>query len=107
VDVLSISPQAATGSPLGYTVVPINLSLDGSYFNVTRFLHNLRALVAERHGCPVANGPTFSVTSVAMTPGADKDEAPATVVIAAYYYGITGGAAPPPSTTDTTTTTGG
>src|SRR5262245_53772445 len=42
VNLLSISPQAAQATALGYTVVPINLSLEGSYFKVTRFLHNLR-----------------------------------------------------------------
>jgi len=106
VHLLSVAPQAAQATPLGYTVVPINLSLNGSYFKVTRFLHNLRALVADRNGCPVAHGPAFGVTSASLTPGVDKDEAPATVVIAAYYYGVTGGAAAPASTTDTTTTTG-
>ncbi|HEY2353921.1 MAG TPA: type 4a pilus biogenesis protein PilO [Gaiellaceae bacterium] len=107
VTVISISPQAAQATALNYTVVPVNLSLNGSYFSVTRFLHNLRSLVSDPNGCPVANGPAFGVTSVAMTPGADKDEAPATVSIAAYYYGVTGGATPPASPTDTTTTTTG
>jgi hypothetical protein len=107
VDVLSISPQAAQASATGYTVVPINLSLNGSYFKVTGFLRTLRLLVSEQHGRLVANGPLFAVTSVALTPGADKNEAPATVGIVAYFYGVTGGATPPASTTDTTTTTGG
>jgi hypothetical protein len=107
VDLISIAPQPAQAAGTSATVVPINLSLDGSYFTVTRFLHNLRMLVSDRkNGCPVANGPTFAVTAVTLSPGDDKNEAPATVGIAAYYYGITGGAAPPIIATDTTTTTG-
>lgn len=106
VEVASISPQAAAATAMGYTVVPINLSLNGSYFAVTRFLHNLRTLVADHKGCPVANGPTFGVTSVALTQGTAKNAETATVGIAAYYYGVTGGAAAPVSATDTTTTTG-
>lgn len=109
VELVSISPQAASASTSGYTVVPINLSLNGSYFEVTRFLHNLRMLVSEQKGHLTANGPLFSVTTVNLTPGTDANDATTTVVIAAYYYGVTAGATPPVSatSTDTTTTTGG
>ena len=106
VDVSSISPQAAQATAMGYTVVPINLTLNGSYFKVTRFLHNLRMLVVDHKGCPVANGPTFGVTSVTLAPGTKTNVEAATVGVVAYYYGVTGGAAAPVSTTDTTTTTG-
>lgn len=113
VKILNLTPQAGQGMPNGYTVQPINLSLNGSYFNLTRFLHTLRTLVSERNGRLIANGPLFSVNSVAITPGQTSDATAqadvGTVVIAAYYYGTVDGAAPPASTstTDTTTTTGG
>jgi hypothetical protein len=113
VKILNLSPQAGQGMPNGYTVQPINLSLNGSYFNLTHFLHTLRSLVSERNGQLIANGPLFSVNSVGLTPGQASDATAhsdvATVVIAAYYYGTVDGAAPPASTstTDTTTTTGG
>jgi len=113
VKILGITPQAAQAATTNYTVQPINLSLSGTYFDLTRFLHNLRVLVSEHQGRLIANGPLFAVTSVALTPGESADgtgkgEA-ATVGLAAYYYGIVGGAAPPAdtTTTDTTTTTGG
>jgi len=113
VKVLGISPQAPQAATTNYTVQPINLSLSGSYFNLTRFLRSLRILVSEHHGRLIANGPLFAVTSVSFSPGETSDgtgkgEA-ATVSLAAYYYGIVGGAAPPvdTTTTDTTTTTGG
>jgi hypothetical protein len=108
VKVLGVSPQAAQFMPAGYTVLPINLQLDGTYFHLTGFFHTLRTLVAEHHGCPTANGPLFAVTSVALAPKPGGDT-PATVQMQAFYYGVTAGAAPPVSTTatDTTTTTGG
>jgi Tfp pilus assembly protein PilO len=103
VKILGFSPQAAQATAGGYTIVPINLQLDGSYYHVTGFLRTLRQLVSEQHGRLIAHGPLFAVTTVALSPG----DAPATVQIQAYYYGVTAGATPPASPTDTTTTTGG
>jgi hypothetical protein len=109
IHLLSISPQAAQANPGGYTVVPINLNLNGTYFKLTGFLQTLRLLVSEQHGRVIANGPLFGVTSVAFSPGTNKHDATATVGLDAFYYGVTAGAAPPANTmaTDTTTTTGG
>jgi hypothetical protein len=110
VEVLSISPQTGQASASGYTAVPINLSVNGTYFKVTSFLRTLRMLVSEQHGRLIAHGPLFSVTSVTFSPGSGKGhEVPATVGLQAFYYGVTAGASAPMSTTgtDTTTTTGG
>jgi hypothetical protein len=104
VHVVGISPQSGMANPAGYTVQPINVQLNGSYYNLTLFLRNLRTLVADHHGCPSANGQLFAVNSVSITPQTSGD-APATVQIEAFYYGVTAGAAPPMNTTDTTTTT--
>ena len=106
VKILGLSPQAASAASGGYTIVPINLQLVGSYYHVTGFLRNLRQLVSEQHGRLVAHGPLFAVNSVALAPETAGD-APATVQMQAFYYGVTAGATPPASTTDTTTTTGG
>ncbi len=107
VKVTGVSPQPAQANPAGYTLVPINLQLNGDYYALTGFLHNLRTLVAEHRGCPSAKGQLFAATSVALSPQTNGDS-PATVQIQAFYYGVTAGAAPPASTTatDTTTTTG-
>jgi hypothetical protein len=109
VHILSISPQAAQSNASGYTVVPISLNLDGTYFKLTGFLQTLRLLVSEQHGRLIANGPLFGVTSVAFSPGTDKHAESVTVGLDAFYYGVTAGATPPASTmaTNTTTTTGG
>src|SRR5207342_456054 len=39
VKLLGISPQPAQATANGYTVVPINLNLDGRYYAVTQYLH--------------------------------------------------------------------
>jgi hypothetical protein len=110
VTIISISPQSAQANASGYTAVPINLNVNGSYFKLTGLLQRLRLLVSEHHGRLVANGPLFAVTSATFSPGAKKGQAAATVGLEAFYYGVTAGATPPASTTSTdttTTTTGG
>jgi hypothetical protein len=109
VKLLGISPQPAQATASGYTVEPINLSLDGKYYAMTQFLHNLRTLVSAGGKCPTAKGPLYSVTAVSISGVGTSGDAPATASIDAFYYGVTAGAtAPaPPTTTDTTTTTGG
>jgi len=109
VKVLGVSPQTAAATASGYTAQPINLDLDGSYFAVTRFLHNLRMLVPAGGACPAARGPLFAVTAVSFSGTEPDGDAPATAGIEAFYYGVTAGATAPvtPAATDTTTTTGG
>lgn len=104
VRITGISPQAAQAMPEGYTVLPINLQIIGGFYALTRFLHDLRALVPTRPGCPNAKGPLFSVTSVSLSPQTNGD-APANVTIQTFYYGVAAGAAPPVNTTATDTTT--
>lgn len=109
VKVLGVSPQPAQAMTGGYTVLPVSLSLDGSYFAVTQFLHSLRTLVPAGGNCPVATGPLFAVTSVSFSGTEPNGNIPATAGIEAFYYGVTAGATAPvdPTATDTTTTTGG
>ena len=113
VKVLGLSPGAPTAE-VGYVVLPVQLSLDGSYGALTRYLHTLRMLVGVRHGRLVSFGRLLSVTSVAMTPDARRTET-ATVNLNAYVFGAVGGIQPlstnttstSTSSTATTTTTGG
>ena len=111
VKILNLSPQATVAASTDYTIQPINLSLNGSYFHLTHFLRSLRLLVSKHHGRLIANGPLFAVTAVSLAPGASADKTGkgevATVGMAAYYYGMVGGAAPAPTDTTTTETTGG
>jgi len=112
VRVLGVSPEAPVAA-VGYTMLPVSLSLAGNYGSLTRFLHRLRALVSVRHGKLFASGRLVSVTSVALTPGPTPSTETAAVGLDAYAVGTLPGLTPPVSsttstdTTSTTTTTGG
>jgi Tfp pilus assembly protein PilO len=83
----SIDPQAAsTGA--GYQVVPIDLSFQGNFYNLSDFLFRLRNLVAVRDGALTAGGRLFNVQSVTF--GAAESSFPllkATVTVNAFVYG--------------------
>ena len=103
----SIEPQAAvTGA--GFTVVPINVSFTGNFFNLADLLYRLRTLVDVHNARLDATGRLFSVDTLTFT------EAPqhfpriqAQLVIDAFVYGAIPGAAGvggAPAATDTTST---
>ncbi|MDX6480132.1 MAG: Pilus assembly protein PilO [Gaiellaceae bacterium] len=128
VQILGITPQPAQAAPANYTILPLNLQLNGKYAHLTQFLRTLRQLVGKHNGQLVANGPLFAVTGLAFTPatpGASNlsvqlptSDSPslvplaestdhgvnATVTLAAFYYGYVEGALAPSVATDTTTT---
>lgn len=114
VKVLGLSPQAPTAE-VGYVVLPVQLSLDGSYGSLTRYFRTLRLLVGTRHGQLIAHGRLLSIVSVAMTPDAKGRTESATVDLDAYVFGPVNGTQPlstvatstSTDTTSTTTTTGG
>jgi Tfp pilus assembly protein PilO len=113
VKVLGITLGAPTAE-VGDVILPAQLTLDGSYGSLTRYLHTLRMLVGMRHGRLFAAGRFLSVSSVGMTPDGKGRTETATVSVNAYVFGSVDGVLPlsatstnSTSTTDTTTTTGG
>lgn len=111
VRVVGLSPGAPTAG-LGYTILPVALSLNGTYASLTTFLHRLRALVSIRHGRVVASGRLFAVNSVTLSPAPSAGkQLTATVSLQAFSFGAAPGVTPLPSSTGTdtttTTTTGG
>jgi len=98
----SISP----GAPLqatGYTAQPLTLIVEGSFIDVTRFLHRVRTLVSVQRGHLVASGRLFAIDGVQIAEGTEQfPQVKATVTIDAF---VNGGAAPVPAATDTTSTT--
>ncbi len=111
VQVASLSPGTPTAA-VGYTVVPVALSLNGTYAGLTHFLRRLRTLVALRHGKVVASGRLFSVASVTVAPAGTGTKLRASVALQAFVYGAVAGATPLPSatgstSTNSTTTSGG
>jgi Tfp pilus assembly protein PilO len=98
----SITP----GQPVvktGYTAIPINLTFQGNYYDLSDFLFRLRNLVVVRDGKLGAGGRLFSLDSLNLQEGpTGLPEVQAALTVNAYVY--TGGqpaAAPvtPPTTT--------
>lgn len=131
VDVTTISPQEAVQA-VGYTTMPISLTVVGSYSAITSFLAHLRGLVTVQHGKLYASGRLFSIQSLSLAPegatpgpggtnsaatgstagsvgsgsgarGANRLQA--TMTVDAYVFGVVAGAQPLPVTAASTTGT--
>ena len=93
IEFLSIAPQAAAVQA-SYTALPINLSFEGNYYDLTDFLFRLRNLVSVRDGELEADGRLYALETLSMTEGPDGfPEIAASLTITAYYYST----APPPA----------
>ena len=100
----SISPQTAV--PIsGYQAVPITLTFDGNFYNLSDFLYRLRTLVHVEDGRLAASGRLFAIDTL------DFAESPegfprivASLVVDAFVYGTGAPATATPTATTTTTT---
>jgi type IV pilus assembly protein PilO len=107
IEFVSITPQAAAVRT-GYTALPINLSFEGNYYDLTDFLFRIRNLVTVRDGKLEANGRLFTLDSLSMEEGPGGfPEIAASLTLTAYYFSTTPPAAAPaapaaPGATDTT-----
>jgi type IV pilus assembly protein PilO len=107
----SISPQPAV--PIGsYTVLPISVTFNGTFYDLADLLYRLRSLVDVHGGRLDATGRLFTVDSLSFGESPLKfPRIQATLVINAFMYGSGTAAAPttpaPAATTspDTTATT--
>lgn len=108
------SIQPSTPQPgSGYTVIPINLTFQGSYYELTQLLFSLRHLVTVRDGVLDATGRLFSIDAVNFQEGTDGfPQVEATLTVSAYQYGVdpsslaaAAGTAAAPAETSTTSTT--
>ena len=79
------SPVATVGGP---TLIPVIVSVGGSYRNITRFLRNTRELVTVRDGGIHARGRLFTIESVALVESVTHrfPMLDATVALNAYVY---------------------
>jgi type IV pilus assembly protein PilO len=105
----SISPQPAV--PIGsYTVLPISVTFNGTFYDLADLLYRLRSLVDVHGGRLDATGRLFTVDSLSFGESPLKfPRIQATLVINAFMYGTgTPSAAPsapaPAATTSTDTT---
>jgi Tfp pilus assembly protein PilO len=111
VDLETIAPSASSADA-GFNVQPIELTIDGSFTSLNRFLSHLRRLVTV-HGAKLdARGRLFSVTRISFGPAeAGFPALTASVSVNAFVYDPSAGMpfaatqTPPPDTTDTSSLT--
>ena len=83
-----ITPQEPLAGVGGPTLIPISVTVGGSYFKISRFVQRTQALVQVRRGKIIAKGRLFAVQSLALTES-QIDNFPkldATMVLHAYVY---------------------
>ena len=106
----SIAPQAAMAGS-GYTVVPIDVTFNGNFFNLADFLYRLRTLVDVHNTRLDATGRLFSVDTLSFAEAPQRfPRIQAKLLIDAFVYGTAGvpgatGVAGDTTATDTTSTT--
>lgn len=105
---VSISPQAPIVQST-YTALPVNLSFEGNYYDLTDFLFRLRNLVSVRDGKLEADGRLYTLDTLSMQEGPNGfPDIAASLTVTAYVYSTTPAAAAlpaAPASTDTTATT--
>jgi Tfp pilus assembly protein PilO len=115
VDFLSITPGAPFGTAGGYQSVPIKLTFEGNYYDLTDFLFRLRNLVIVRDGELETAGRLFTLDALDLHEGtAGFPQVQAGLTVSAYTYApgavpAPGAAAPAatPAPTATTPAPGG
>ena len=104
---VSIAPGTAVTRE-GHYSVPITLTFEGNYYDLTDFLFRLRNLVSVRDGVLDATGRLYTLDSLEFNEAeAGFPEIQATLVLSAYAFGVPvvpGLTPPPPAETGTTST---
>lgn len=83
-----IAPQEPLAGLGGPTSIPLSVTLGGSYFQISRFVQRIQALVTVRKGKVRARGRLFAVQSLELgeSPTEAFPELDATIVLNAYVY---------------------
>ena len=106
----TITPDAPLSAVGGPTLIPVVVSVTGSFASITRFLRNTRELVRVRHGNIHAKGRLFTVESVSLVESVTHrfPKLDATVSLNAYVYDgpIVPPEAPTPATEEELSTSG-
>ncbi len=108
---LAIQPGAAVAYA-GYYSVPITLSFQGNYYDLTDFLFRLRNLGTVRDGVLETNGRFYTLDGIELNEAEDAGfpMIQATLTVSAYSFGTPtqpGAPAPAPAATTTGATTTG
>jgi Tfp pilus assembly protein PilO len=94
----AIQPGTAVTRGAYYTV-PVNLTFEGNYYDLTDFLFRLRSLVSVRDGVLEANGRLYTLDAIEFHESAGGfPRIEAVLTVSAYSFGTAPalGAAPPP-----------
>jgi Tfp pilus assembly protein PilO len=83
-----IAPQDPLAGLGGPTSIPLSVTVGGSYFEISRFVQRIQALVTVRSGKIQARGRLFAVQSLELTesPTESFPQLDATIVLNAYVY---------------------
>jgi Tfp pilus assembly protein PilO len=78
-------PLAGVGGPMS---IPLSVTVGGSYFQISKFVQRIQALVTVRDGKVQARGRLFAVQSLELgeSPTETFPELDATIVLNAYVY---------------------
>ena len=101
----SLSPQPPVVKS-GYSVVPISVTFNGTFYDLADLLYRLRTLVQVNAGHLDATGRLFSVDTMSFTEGDHGfPQITATLVVDAFVYGqLSSGGTDTTATTTTSTT---
>ncbi|MEZ5098417.1 MAG: type 4a pilus biogenesis protein PilO [Thermoleophilia bacterium] len=92
VQFLAIQPGPATDEGLGYRRLPIQVTFDGNYYDLTEVLYDLRSRVRVRDGRLDADGRLFSLDQLDLHEGAAGfPKVEAVMTLSAYLYGSEAG----------------
>jgi Tfp pilus assembly protein PilO len=106
VEFISIAPQPSVAREGGFLAVPIKLTFEGSYYDLTDFLFRLRNLVIVRDGELESSGRLFTLDALDLHEGSlGFPQVQAAITLSAYSYSPAPAAAAPATTPPATTTT--
>ena len=106
VEFISIAPQASVAGEGGFLAVPIKLTFEGSYYDLTDFLFRLRNLVIVRDGELESSGRLFTLDALDLHEGSlGFPQVQAAITLSAYSYSPAPAAVTPGTTPPATTTT--
>jgi Tfp pilus assembly protein PilO len=106
VEFISIAPQAPVTREGGFLAVPIKLTFEGSYYDLTDFLFRLRNLVIVRDGELESAGRLFTLDALDLHEGSlGFPQIQAGITVSAYSYAPAPAAVAPGTTPPAATTT--
>jgi Tfp pilus assembly protein PilO len=83
----SVTPGLRESASDGYSRLPLDIVVEGDFYDLSDFLYRLRTLVTVRDGRLDAGGRLFTVDAVALTEGTENfPQLQATLTLSAFAY---------------------